>query len=284
MRVMVMVKATKSSETGELPKTELMAEMGRFNEELVEAGIMRSGDGLKPSSQGVRVRFSGKDRSVTDGPFAETKELIAGYWVWEVDSMQHAIDWVKRCPNPMLEDSDIEIRPFYEMSDFAELDPSGDLSENEDVLRDAISMQSADVRPYLFFGGRCEEALEFYKKALNAKVGMVMRHSESPEPAPEGMLPEGFENKIMHAEFTVGKITLMASDGCGESVDAGSFRLALTVPTESDAQRVFASLADGGESVMPLEKTFWSPCFGMVTDKFSVGWMVMVPDHKNPDH
>jgi len=278
MKVMVIVKATPSSESGEMPKPELMAEMGKFNEELVKAGIMRSGDGLKPSSQGVRVRFSGKNRSVTDGPFAETKELIAGYWIWEVESMEQAIEWVKRCPNPMIEDSDIEIRPFYELDDFAEIDPTGEMRQNEASMREEISMQEANIQPYLFFGGRCEEALEFYKKVLHAKIGGVMRHSDSPEPAPEGMLPPGFENKIMHAEFTVGKVKLMASDGCGESKQEAGYRLALTVPTEADARRIFPQLAEGGEVIMPLEKTFWSPCFGMVTDQFGAGWMVMVPD------
>ena len=117
MRVMVIVKATKSSEAGILPTTEQLTEMGKFNEELVNAGIMQSGDGLKPSSHGVRVHFSGSDRTVTDGPFTETKELIAGYWLWQVKSLGEAIEWVKRCPNPMIEDSDIEIRPFYEAED-----------------------------------------------------------------------------------------------------------------------------------------------------------------------
>ena len=120
MKVMVFVKATESSEAGEMPGEELMSAMMAFNEELVKAGIMRAGDGLKPSSAGVRVRFSGKDRFVTDGPFAETKELVAGYWLWEVGSMQEAIDWVKRCPNPMKEESDIEIRPVFEADDFGE--------------------------------------------------------------------------------------------------------------------------------------------------------------------
>lgn len=120
MKVMVFVKATKGSEAGEMPTEELFTEMMAYNEQLVKAGIMRGGDGLKPSSEGVRVHFSGKDRSVTDGPFVETKELVAGYWLWEVASMQEAIDWVKRCPNPMYEDSDIEIRPVFEPEDFGE--------------------------------------------------------------------------------------------------------------------------------------------------------------------
>lgn len=277
MRVMVFVKATKSSEAGEMPSEQLMSDMGRFNEQLVEAGIMKEGAGLKPSSQGLRIHFSGANRTVLDGPFAETKELVAGYWLWEVDSLEEAAEWVKRCPNPMLEDSDIEIRPLYEMADFAELDPSGEFARQEEKLQAAMAAQSGSVQPYLFFGGRCEEALAFYQQALGAKVGMVMRFSESPDPAPEGMVPPGFENKIMHSEFTVGNLTVMASDGCDEATTFSGFRLALSVPTAADADRVFNALADGGTVDMPPGPTFWSPRFGMVTDKFSVGWMVMVP-------
>ncbi|MBR8376474.1 YciI family protein [Burkholderia cenocepacia] len=120
MRVMVIVKATADSESGQMPDTELMAEMGRFNEELVKAGILLAADGLRPSSHGKRVHFSGKNRSVIDGPFAETKELVAGYWLWQVKSMEEAVEWVKRCPNPMPGDSDIEIRPLFEMEDFGD--------------------------------------------------------------------------------------------------------------------------------------------------------------------
>ena len=120
MRVMVMVKATRGSEAGELPSKELIEQMGKYNEELVKAGIMLEGDGLKPSSNGARVRFSGSDRQVVDGPFAETKELVAGFWVWQVKSLDEAIEWVKRCPNPHDEPSEIEIRPFYEPEDFGD--------------------------------------------------------------------------------------------------------------------------------------------------------------------
>ena len=118
MRVMVFVKATDDSERGDLPTRELLQEMGRFNEELRKAGIMRDGDGLRPSSRGKRVAFDGSRRTVTDGPFAETKELVAGYWIWDVKDMDEAVAWVKRCPNPMPGPSEIEIRPFYEASDF----------------------------------------------------------------------------------------------------------------------------------------------------------------------
>lgn len=121
MRFMVMVKATQNSEAGFLPNEQLLTEMGRYNEELAKAGIMLAGDGLQPSSKGARVRFSGKERTVIDGPFAETKELVAGFWIWQCKSLQEAIEWVKRCPNPMPgEDSDIEIRQLFEAEDFAE--------------------------------------------------------------------------------------------------------------------------------------------------------------------
>ena len=137
MKVMVMVKASKSSEAGIMPSTELLTAMGNYNEELVKAGIMLAGEGLKPSSKAVRVHFSGKDRIVTDGPFTETKELIAGFWMWNLKSMEEAIEWVKRCPNPMMEDSDIDIRPVFEMEDFGE-EFTPELREQEDKLREQI--------------------------------------------------------------------------------------------------------------------------------------------------
>jgi uncharacterized glyoxalase superfamily protein PhnB len=251
--------------------------MGKYNEELVAAGIMQAGEGLKPTSEGKRITFSGSTRTVTDGPFAETKELIAGYWLWQVDSIAQAVDWVKKCPNPMKEESDIDIRPLFEMQDFAESDPDGSVAAHEEGLRTSMAMQSSIVQPYLFFSGRCEEALDFYKKSLGATITMVMRFNESPDPVPEGMLQPGFENKVMHASFNIGKMMLMASDGCGDGTHFEGFRLALSVPTEEECNRAFAALADGGNVDMPLAKTFWSPRYGMVTDKFGVGWMVMVP-------
>jgi hypothetical protein len=120
MKVAVLVKATKDSEAGVMPTPELLAAMGQFNESLVKAGILLAGEGLKPSRQGKRVHFSGKQRTVIDGPFTETKELVAGFWLWQVHSLEEAVEWVKRCPNPMLTDSDIEIRPVFEAEDFGE--------------------------------------------------------------------------------------------------------------------------------------------------------------------
>ena len=276
MKVVVFVKASQSSEEGVMPSEKLLSEMGLYNEELFKAGIMKDGAGLHPSSKGVRVRFSGTDRTVIDGPFAETKELVAGYWLWEVESMEQAVEWLKKCPNPMLEESEIEIRPLFEMEDFGE-EFTPELRAKEADLESALAMEKASVQPYLFFGGRCEEALEFYKAKLRAKVSMIMRFNESPDPTPPGMLQEGFESKVMHSSFQVGSAMLMASDGCDDKSRFDGFRLTLSVPTETEADRVFNALAEEGKVEMPLDKTFWSPCFGMVTDKFGVAWMVMVP-------
>ncbi len=142
MKVMVIIKATQDSEAGKMPEEELLRAMGEYNEELVKSGIMLAGDGLHPSSRGKRVRFSGKSRTVVDGPFAETKELIAGFWIWQVKSMDEAIEWVRRMPNPMYEDSEVEIRPVFEPEDFgAALTP--ELREKEEQLRAEIERQKS---------------------------------------------------------------------------------------------------------------------------------------------
>jgi hypothetical protein len=134
MKVMVIVKATKASEAGQMPSQQLLTDMGNFNEELVKAGIMLAGEGLHPSSKGARVRFSGKSRTVIDGPFAETKELIAGFWLWKVSSFQEALDWIKRCPNPHEEECEIEIRPVIEVEDFGDA-ATPEIREREARLR-----------------------------------------------------------------------------------------------------------------------------------------------------
>jgi len=134
MKVAVFVKATQDSEAGVMPSPELLAAMGQFNESLVKAGVLLAAEGLKPSRHAKRVHFSGKQRTVTDGPFTETKELVAGFWLWQVRSIEEAVEWVKRCPNPMLTDSDIDIRPVYELEDFGE-DLTPELKAQHEELR-----------------------------------------------------------------------------------------------------------------------------------------------------
>jgi len=132
------------------------------------------------------------------------------------------------------------------------------------------------IQPYLFFNGNCEEAIEFYKKAIGAQVELMMRYKESPDPAPPGMVPEGWGDKVMHVSAKVGQTTLMASDGCSETPGFAGFSLSLSVASQAEAERAFNALTKGGQVRMPLTKTFWSPCFGMLEDKFGIGWMISV--------
>lgn len=137
-------------------------------------------------------------------------------------------------------------------------------------------MPEMQIQPYLFFNGRCQEALEFYTATLGAQVEMMMRYKDSPEPPPAGTLPQGFEEKVMHCSFRIGSSTLMASDGCTHGPSFSGFSLSLTMKTEAEADRVFAALADGGQVRMPLTRTFFSPRFGMLTDRFGIGWIITV--------
>jgi hypothetical protein len=141
MKVMVIVKASEESEAGVMPGDELLTAMGRYNEELVEAGVMLAGEGLHPSSRGVRIHFDGDRRTVTDGPFAETKELIAGFWLWQVGSMEEAVAWAKRCPSPMAGESQLEIRPLFEADDFGE-EYTPELREQEERMREEMARRS----------------------------------------------------------------------------------------------------------------------------------------------
>jgi hypothetical protein len=145
MRVMVIVKASPESEAGQLPDTEMFAAMGRFNEELAKAGVLLAADGLQPSSRGKRVRFAGSSRTVSDGPFPQVDELVAGFWLWQVASMDEAVEWVKRCPNPMDSDSDIEIRPLYDLADFGDTF-TPELRDRQARLRDEMERNASGER------------------------------------------------------------------------------------------------------------------------------------------
>jgi hypothetical protein len=142
MKVMVLIKASTKCEAGVLPSPELIAAMGQFNEELLKAGVLLAGEGLQPSSRGKRVRFAGDKRIVIDGPFAETKELIAGYWLWKVKSMDEAVEWIHRCPNPHNEEGEVEIRPVFDPEDFAPCDPTGEMRAAEARLRNQVEKAS----------------------------------------------------------------------------------------------------------------------------------------------
>jgi len=274
MRFMVMIKANKDSENGVMPSEQLLAEMGRFNEELVKAGVMLAGEGLHPSKKGARVRFSGSKRTVVDGPFAETKELIAGYWLWQVKSKEEAIEWVKRCPNPMNGESEVEIRQVFEAEDFGtEFTP--ELREQEERLRAQIASKTASgakvepvpaargATPYLIIKGAAD-AIGYYKKVFGAEL--VVRFD-----APDG--------KVMHAEMVVGPARFMLTE---ERVEygarspltiGGSASTAVVYVPDADAA-VASAVAAGAKITMPLADQFWGDRSASIVDPFGHNWMV----------
>ena len=269
MRFMVMVKATKDSEAGILPSEELLTAMGKYNQELAKAGILLAGEGLQASSKGARVRFSGAQRTVVDGPFAETKELVAGFWLWQVKSKEEAIEWVKRCPNPMPGDSDIEIRQVFEAEDFAE-QFTPELKEQAERTYAQVATKPKPipegmhtVTPHLICKGAAD-AIEFYRKAFGAV-------EEGRIPGPNGLL--------MHAMIRVAGSPVMLVDEMPEwgalgpnALKGSPVTIHLYVP---DADAFFSrAVAAGAKVKMPLEDQFWGDRYGKLEDPFGHHWSV----------
>ena len=269
MRFMVLIKADKKTEAGQMPDEQLLTEMGQFNEALVKAGVMLSGEGLQPSSKGVRLHFSDGQHRVVDGPFAETKELIAGFWIWQVKSREEAIDWAKRCPNPMKEDFEIELRQVFEAEDFGPAF-TPELRAQEDRLRAELAMpkvepvpESRGAIPYLVIRGAAD-AIGFYQQVLGASV--VFRLD-----APDG--------KPMHAELSVGPARFMLTEERPEyqalsplSVGGTGSSVVAYVP-DVDAAMARA-LAAGATLGMPVADQFWGDRSGSITDPFGHQWMI----------
>jgi AraC family transcriptional regulator len=205
MRVLVMVKATKESEAGVMPSQRLLTDMGNFNQELVNAGIMLMGEGLHPSSKGARVRFSGKDRTVSDGPFAETKELVAGFWIWQVKSMEEAIAWVKRCPNPMEGPSDIEIRPIFSAEDFGDL-LTPEFQKQEEQMRSEIERYQLDPPRF-----------------ENGKEMSIAGLRESYTPETRGNIPAQWTRFAPHIGKIPGQVGQTAYGVCWNYTSGGGF-------------------------------------------------------------
>lgn len=272
MRFMILIKADKNSEAGEMPDTQLLEAMGRFNEELVEAGVMQAGEGLQPSSKGARVRFKGRERSVVNGPFSGDNGLIAGFWIWKLNSLDEAIAWVKRCPNPMGESSEIEIRQVFEAEDFgAEFTP--ELRAQEDRLRAQIDAKQAGAvdpvppatgsTPYLVVKG-AKEAVAWYQKVFGAQVVMQM---DAPD------------NKLMHAELKVGSAQFMLTEERPEHQAlspltlGGSSSSALLYVSDTDAV-VKQAVASGARITMPVADQFWGDRSGHLIDPFGHQWFI----------
>ena len=272
MRFMILIKADKNSEAGVMPDTQLLEAMGQFNEELVKAGVMQAGEGLQPSSKGARVRFQGRERSVVNGPFAGDKGLVAGFWIWKLDSLDEAIAWVKRCPSPMGESSEIEIRQVFEAEDFgAEFTP--ELREQEDRLRAQIDAKQAGTvnpvpaatgsTPYLVVKG-AKEAIAWYQKVFGAQVVMQM---DAPD------------HKLMHAELKVGSAQFMLTEERPEHQAlspltlGGSSSSALLYVSDTDAI-VKQAVASGARITMPVADQFWGDRSGHLVDPFGHQWFI----------
>ncbi len=301
MRVMVLVKASRGSEAGEMPSQELLTAMTEFNEALSNAGVLLAGEGLHPSSKGVRVHFSGKDRMVTDGPFAETKELIAGYWLWQVGSLDEAVDWVKRCPNPHAGDSVIEIRPVFEAEDFGQAFSPELRAREERLLAEAEARRASPaveeacptigreqgtvpnpasmsktadtasekdvsrITPYLTCAGAAK-AIDFYKEAFGAEEVVRL-------PAPDG--------RIMHACLSINGAHVMLSDqfecmGSNPETLGGWPVTIHLIVDDADAWAARAEKA-GAKVAMPVSEQFWGDRYGVLKDPFGHAWSVATP-------
>lgn len=277
MRFMVIVKADKSTEAGVMPSEQLLREMGDYNEQLVKAGVMLAGEGLHPSKKGARVVFSGKRREVLDGPFAETKELIAGYWIWQCKDLAEALEWARKCPNPTGEESVLEIRQIFEAEDFgAEFTPELRAQE-ERLLAEAKKLDEArksggkvnpvpastGATPYLVVKG-ANDAIAYYQRIFGAQLRFRMD-------APDG--------QVMHSELMVGPALFMLTE---ERPEHGALS-PLTVGGSSttavlyvrDADAVFnAAVASGAKVTMPMGDQFWGDRSGSLIDPFGHHWFI----------
>ncbi|MBA1145639.1 VOC family protein [Ectothiorhodospiraceae bacterium WFHF3C12] len=269
MRFMIIRKADADTEAEIMPGEALLDAMGRYNDRLVNAGVMVDGAGLKPSSYGVRIKFSDGKPTVTDGPFTETKELIAGYTVIDVASQDEAVEWALQWPSLDGDgEAELELRRFFEMEEFTQ----GDALDRIANQFDRLQRQPSGTCPYLFFPGTCREAMETYADCLGGHVEAMLTHAETPaagEASPE------WQDKIIHACIRAGRWQLMASDappGYYERPQGFSVQVAIDDPAR--AEQAFNRLAEGGEIRMPMSETFWAHRFGMLVDRFGTPWMI----------
>lgn len=269
MKFMILRKADRDTENGIMPSQTLFSAMADYNTQMAQAGILRSGEGLKPSADGARIKFQQGKPIITDGPFTETKELLAGYTIIEVNSRQEALDWAKRWPK---EDADgnaeLELRQLYEMCDFT----NGPGLQKHIDLEQKLRKQPLFSSSYLLFDGNCREAFEWYAEVLGGTIIMMLTGTESPV-AEE--IPAEFADKIMHVSLQVRNWMLMGSD-CppGMFEKPQGFHVQIAFEDEQQAEATFNQLAEGGLVQMPFEPTFWAKRFGMLVDRFGTPWML----------
>lgn len=272
MKFMIIRKADTQTEAGVMPGQPLLMDMGRYNEAMASAGVFVDGMGLKASEFGFRVDFNNGKPLVIDGPFAETKELVAGFTLIDVASRDEAIEWVKRWP---ASDGDgnarLEVRQVFGMEDF---EPGDGLAVHE-ALSEHLAKQPRSLGPYLHFNGQCAQAFRYYAEVLGGSVDFMMTFGDSPEPAD---VAEHWHDRIMHAHLTLGNQYLMGCDAPeGWYQKPQGFSVQLQVDSAEQAERIFAALTEGGTVRMPMEETFWAKRFGALVDRFDIPWMINYP-------
>lgn len=265
MKFMILRKADKQTEAIVKPRLEDCAAMSDYNTDMINAGVFVSCNGLKASNKGMRISFHGGEPVITDGPFTETKDLLAGYTIIQVNSREEALEWVKRWPE---DDVELELREIFELCDF----------EDSEALQKHIDLdarqakQPGSVCNYLLFDGNCREAFEFYADLLGGDIVMSLTGGESPV---KDELPAGMNDKIMHICLNIGNWLLMGSD-CPpdryEKPQGSHVQISIDDPVQ--AEETFSKLAEGGTIQMPFAQTFWAEKFGMVVDRFGTPWMI----------
>lgn len=267
MKCMIIRKADPDTETGKMPSQALLEAMGRYNERLVDAGVFREGTGLKPTAQAARVHFPDGKPVVTDGPFAETRELIAGFTMIETDSFAQALDWARQWP---VEDAEggkleLEVRPVYTLEDF----PAGDGLDVHRNLAQRLERQPKSVVPYLsFHGGACRAAFEFYAECLGGHLEQTIAWGDIEM---QEAMPEERRAHLAHASLRIGELAIAGVDvGDDEGNIGGSVILNFATPEQTRA--AFAALSAGGTVRMEPAATFWSTCFAVLTDRFGINW------------
>jgi len=269
MRFMIIRKADSNTEAGVMPSSELLEAMAAYNQQLIEAGVLLDGMGLQPSDKGALIKFKNGVAAVTDGPFAETKELIAGFTLIQVASKQEAIEWVKRWPSLDADGHvELELRQVFELEDFE----PGEGIDHHKRNQERMQKPKLQLNPYLNFNGNCRAALEYYEKVLGGKIEAMMTFGESPVC---DSMPKELSHHIMHGCLNLGQFMLMGSDCMpGQFEPNKGISNSLNVEEVSEAERIFTALAKQGTIIMPLAETFWAKRFGMLIDQFGIQWMV----------
>ncbi|MBQ0753379.1 MAG: VOC family protein [Gammaproteobacteria bacterium] len=269
MKFLIIRRADADTEAGIMPEDSLLMAMGKYNQEMADAGVFLDGTGLKPSDQGARVEFVDGYPTITDGPFAETKELIAGFSVIEVASKEEAISWAQKWP---AQDAGgaakLELRQLFEMEDFEQ----GEGIATHEQLGAQLARRPTSMSTYLTFNGDCAKAMHLYADVLGGHIDAMMAFDDTPA---KDHVPTDWQEKIMHSQLSIGRWKLMGCDAPpGMYNPPQGLNVQMDVDSVENAERIFASLAEKGKVVMPIEKTFWAERFGALVDRFGIPWMI----------